>query len=62
MTCAFCQSEAVTSVEFECGNNAEYCIYVNLCEAHNEEQEKTGYEFQEKYGSEIEQLHSERWA
>lgn len=61
MNCSFCNSEAVDSVEVECGNNAEYSIEIKLCETHLKEQEETGYKFEEKYGARIEQMNNARW-
>ena len=61
MKCSLCNSEAVDSIEVECGNNAEYAISLNLCEAHLNESQETGYAFEEKYGRQIELLLSERF-
>lgn len=47
-------------MEFEVGNNAEYQISVDLCQAHLEEEEKTGYAFEEKYGADLEKILNER--
>jgi hypothetical protein len=53
MKCSLCKKEAIDSTDVECGNNAEYSITLNLCHSHCHEYEKLGYEFEEKYGKEI---------
>ena len=59
--CSLCNNEATDAMEVEYGNNAEYAICLNLCEAHSKESEETGYAFEEKYGRQIELLLSERF-
>ena len=54
--CQLCRKEATDAISFDAGNNAEYPISVNLCDAHLDEEEKTGYKFQQKYGEKIDEL------
>ncbi len=56
MKCSLCEQEAVDSVDFEAGNNAEIGVAVRLCDSHCQEHDSTGYAFQEKYGSIIDRL------
>lgn len=52
--CTLCKhTKAEDSLEFETGNNAEYSVFVPLCEAHIKEAEDTGYDFEEKYAEQI---------
>lgn len=53
MFCDLCKGPQVDSLEFETGNNAEYSVSVNLCEAHFKEAEDTGYDFEKKYAEQI---------
>lgn len=53
--CELCPKEASDSMDFETGNNAEMAVTINLCQDHLDEQEKTGYEFEKKYYTQIEE-------
>ena len=59
--CSFCKSDAIDSMDVECGNNAEYSITVNLCDVHAKEADELDYKFNEKYGAIIEQMNNERF-
>jgi hypothetical protein len=61
MKCSFDDNEAEDSFEVECGNNAEYCITLNLCRTHLRESDDLGHAFEEKYGKEIEKILNERF-
>lgn len=52
--CGLCKHEAVESIEFECGNNAENSVAMYLCENHLAEYDKDEYAFQDKYANQIE--------
>lgn len=53
MKCFLDDNEAVDSVEFDSGNNAEIRVSVDLCQAHSDELDKDEFEFESKYGKEI---------
>jgi hypothetical protein len=54
--CFICKhTKAEDSIEVECGNNAENSVTLPLCEAHLQEAEDTGYDFQCKYAEKIEE-------
>jgi hypothetical protein len=59
--CFLDENQAVDSVDFETGNNAEYSVNVGLCQVHLDELEKTEYKFEEKYGAEILDSLYESW-
>jgi len=58
--CHLCEKQAVDKLDFEAGNNAEFPVTIRLCEEHLKEEEETGYAFQQKYGSKIDDLAYER--
>ncbi len=53
MKCSLCKEEAIDSMDFESGNNAEIPVTINLCEKHLQEADKLGYRFEQKYANEI---------
>ena len=53
LKCSLCNKIAVDGMDIETGNNAEESISINLCEDHLDEQEKTGYKFEQKYSEEF---------
>ena len=53
MKCFLDDNEAVDSVEFDSGNNAEIRVSVDLWQAHSDELDKDEFEFESKYGKEI---------
>jgi hypothetical protein len=61
MKCSLCQCIAIDGMMVECGNNAEYQIYLNLCFSHSNQADELGYQFEEKYSHIFEQLLAEKW-
>lgn len=61
LKCSLCNKIAVDGMDIETGNNAEETISINLCEDHLDEQEKTGYAFEEKYSRKFMDLVREKY-
>mgnify|MGYP001560935870 CR=1 FL=1 len=59
--CELCKNKATDEMEFETGNNAEYAVTIPLCDDHLKELEDTGYDFETKYGEQIEEALCEKW-
>lgn len=53
--CVLCHRKAFTSIEIECGNNAENMVTLELCYTHLREAEKEPCDFSDTYGEKIEE-------
>lgn len=61
MKCSLCGETSIDSIDVETGNNAEYCINVELCQLHLDESDKLGYYFESKYGKELNDILNNRY-
>jgi hypothetical protein len=59
--CELCERQAMDTLNFAAGDDAEYTVLMPLCEAHLQEAEELGYGFEDKYAAEILECLYEHW-
>ncbi len=59
MKCSFCDSASINSFEIQAGNGAEIWLPLELCQVHDEENQRDESKFERKYSEMIDAMAAE---